>query len=63
MEKTGPWSLFRVLEAGGLRASAESAVVNYIMGGRELQYQISTGSMRNPLNLAPLRDFRCPGGI
>jgi type VI secretion system protein ImpL len=63
MEKNGPWSLFRVLEAGGLRTSAETATASYIMGGQELQYRITTGSIRNPLDLRPLRDFRCPGGI
>ena len=63
LEKTGPWSLFRVLEAGGLRVSGERATVSYIMGGRELHYEISSGSIRNPLNLQPVREFRCPGGI
>jgi type VI secretion system protein ImpL len=33
------------------------------MGGRELHYEISSGSIRNPLNLQPVREFRCPGGI
>jgi type VI secretion system protein ImpL len=28
-----------------------------------LNYQISTGSVRNPLNLVTLREFRCPSGI
>jgi len=63
LERSGPWSLFRMLEAGSLRISAEMATASYIVGGRELTYQISTGSMRNPLNLAPVREFRCPSGI
>jgi type VI secretion system protein ImpL len=52
-----------VLEAGGLSVRGEKASASYIVGGRELHYQISTGSIRNPLNLAVLREFRCPSGI
>jgi len=63
LERTGPWSLFRMLEAGSLTAKAETASASFIVAGRELNYQISTGSVRNPLNLATLREFRCPSGI
>jgi type VI secretion system protein ImpL len=63
LERTGPWSLFRMLEAGSLTAKGDTASANFIVAGRELNYQISTGSVRNPLNLAVLRDFRCPSGI
>jgi type VI secretion system protein ImpL len=63
LERTGPWSLFRILEAGSLTARAETASATFIVAGRELNYQITTGSIRNPLNLAPLREFRCPSGI
>jgi type VI secretion system protein ImpL len=63
LERTGPWSLFRMLEAGSLVAKAESASATFIVAGRELNYQISTGSLRNPLNMSVLREFRCPTGI
>jgi type VI secretion system protein ImpL len=63
LERTGPWSMFRMLEAGSLSVRAENAVASFIVGGRELRYQISSGSLRNPLNLAALREFQCPGGI
>jgi type VI secretion system protein ImpL len=63
LERTGPWSLFRMLEAGSLTAKAETASASFIVAGHELNYQISTGSVRNPLNLATLREFRCPSGI
>ena len=63
LERIGPWSLFRMLEAGSLTAKAETASATFIVAGRELNYQISTGSVRNPLNLATLREFRCPSGI
>ena len=63
LERTGPWSLFRMLEAGSLAAKGETASATFIVAGNELNYQISTGSVRNPFNLAVLREFRCPSGI
>ena len=63
LERTGPWSLFRMLEAGSLSAKGETASATFIVAGNELNYQISTGSVRNPLNLTTLREFRCPSGI
>jgi type VI secretion system protein ImpL len=63
LERTGPWSLFRLLEAGSMSARAETATATFIVAGRELKYQITTGSIKNPLNLAALREFRCPSGL
>jgi len=63
LERSGAWSLFRMLEAGSLQLRGETATTTYIVGGRELQYQITSASSRNPLNLAALREFRCPTGI
>jgi len=63
LERTGAWSLFRMLEAGSLSARGETASASFIVAGQELSYQISTGSVRNPFNLAALREFRCPSGI
>lgn len=63
LERVGPWSLFRMLEAGSLQSRAETSSSTFIVAGIELNYQISTGSIRNPLNFNPLREFRCPSGI
>jgi type VI secretion system protein ImpL len=63
LERTGAWSLFRMLEAGSLATKGETASATFIVAGRELHYQITTGTVRNPLNLATLREFRCPSGI
>jgi type VI secretion system protein ImpL len=63
LERTGPWSLFRMLESGSLSAVDEVATATFIVAGRELKYQLTTGSIRNPLNLSTLREFRCPSGI
>jgi type VI secretion system protein ImpL len=63
LERTGPWSMFRMFEAGSPTFKAENATASYIVGGHELKYRISSGSSRNPLNLSTLREFHCPGGI
>jgi type VI secretion system protein ImpL len=55
--------MFRMLEAGSLAVKAENATASFIVGGHELRYRISSGSLRNPLNLSTLREFHCPGGI
>jgi len=63
LERSGPWSMFRILEAGSLQVRGETASTTFIVGGRELQYQITSASTRNPLNVSALREFRCPTGI
>jgi len=63
LERTGPWSLFRLLEAGSVSAKAETATATFIVAGHELKYQITTGSIKNPFEMSALRDFRCPSGI
>jgi type VI secretion system protein ImpL len=63
LERTGPWSLFRLLEAGGLSVHGETATVNFAVGGYLLRYNLTSGASRNPLNLAALRTFKCPSVI
>jgi len=52
-----------MLEAGSLTAKGETASASFIVAGNELNYQISTGSVRNPFNLATLRGVPLPSGI
>jgi type VI secretion system protein ImpL len=62
--RDGVWSLFRALEAGSLAVRGQTATAQYLMGGQELHYQITTNSqINNPLDLATLRQFKCPTGI
>jgi type VI secretion system protein ImpL len=63
LERTGPWSLFRLLEAGSLSVGAEKATASFVVGGYDSRYELTSGSSKNPLNLAALREFRCPSGI
>jgi type VI secretion system protein ImpL len=63
IERNGPWSLFRLVEAGAPVAHGDKVTVNYIVGGREIQYQIGAGSVLNPFTLPALREFRCPSEL
>jgi len=63
LERTGPWSLFRLLEAGSLSVGAEKATASFVVGGYDSRYEFTSGSSKNPLNLALLREFKCPSGI
>ena len=63
LERTGPWSLFRLLEAGAVSVHGETATAKFAVGGNVLRYDFTSAASRNPLNLAALRAFKCPSGI
>jgi type VI secretion system protein ImpL len=62
LEKQGAWSLFRMLDSAGAVKRGDRVFANFVVGGRELTYQISVGSVHNPFNLPAIREFRCPSG-
>jgi len=63
LQKTGPWSFFRLLDDGGAVAQGNNLIASFIVGGRELQYKFQIGAAANPYSLPALREFRCPTGI
>lgn len=63
LERTGAWSLFRLLDAAGARKRGDRLVASFLVGGRELQYQFAFGTNVNPVTLPALREFRCPSGL
>jgi type VI secretion system protein ImpL len=63
LERTGAWALFRLLDASSPVQRGDRIVASFIVGGRELQYQFTAGSVHNPLTLAALREFHCPSGF
>jgi type VI secretion system protein ImpL len=60
LEQVGAWSLFRLIDAAGPISRGDRLYASFVVGGQVLQYQFSTGSAHNPLNLPALRSFRCP---
>jgi len=63
LQRTGVWSLFRLLDAAAPVQRGDRVIASFIVGGRDLQYQFGTGTAQNPLVLPALREFHCPNGI
>jgi type VI secretion system protein ImpL len=63
LERNGAWSLFRMVDAASPTNRGDRVVANFVVGGLELKYQFTAGSIRNPLALEALREFRCPRGL
>ncbi|RYX88630.1 MAG: type VI secretion system membrane subunit TssM [Comamonadaceae bacterium] len=63
IQSTGPWALFRLVEAGRIlpTATAGRVSVEYSFDGRKALLDIAAGSQPNPFNSDLLRGFRCPG--
>jgi len=62
LERSGAWSLFRMLDTAGARRQGDWIVASFIVGGIDLQYRFGGGGV-SPLTLPALREFRCPSGI
>jgi type VI secretion system protein ImpL len=60
---TGPWALYRLLNAGGMSQSGDKLSVRFVVGGREVSYQVKVASLANPFALPALRSFSCPAGL
>jgi len=37
--------------------------VSYVIGGRNITYEIRVNALVNPFNMSELREFRCPTGL
>jgi type VI secretion system protein ImpL len=59
LERTGAWSLFRLVDAA---RKADSSSATFSVGGRALRYRFASDSALQPLDLSRLRSFRCPDG-
>jgi type VI secretion system protein ImpL len=62
LERTGPWSLFKLLDRTAARRG-DRIFANFVVGGQELQYQFVVNAIHSPFNMPALRDFRCPTGL
>ena len=58
----GPWALFRFVDAGKVEGGTpERQSVSYEEGGKRVWFELRSGSVRNPMRLPELAQFRCPG--
>ena len=60
---TGQWAFFRLLDKASKTPRANSITASWIVGGREVPFQIGTGTVFNPLQLPALAEFKCPPSL
>lgn len=60
-ERRGPWSFFRFLDMGSVSRRGDALVATYSVANQSMTYQINVSSLKNPLTLPALREFKCPG--
>jgi type VI secretion system protein ImpL len=58
----GPWALFHFVDAAKVEGGTpERQSVSYEEGGKHVFFELRSGSVRNPMRLPELAQFRCPG--
>lgn len=56
----GQWALFRLLDKASKSPRTNGINASWIVGGREIGFQIGTGTIFNPLQLPAMTEFKCP---
>ena len=59
----GPWAFLQFIRDGNPRQIGDVMQVDYVIGGRNITYEIRVNALVNPFNMAELREFRCPTGL
>ncbi len=59
----GPWAFLQFIRDGSPRQLGDVLQLNYVIGGRNISYEIRVNALTNPFNMAELREFRCPTGL
>ena len=53
----------RLIDAGSVTKKGEELIARFVIGGREVSYQIRIGSSYNPLFLPALEELQMPDGV
>ncbi|MFT4150247.1 MAG: type VI secretion system membrane subunit TssM [Paracoccaceae bacterium] len=59
----GPWAFMQFLRDGSPRQLGDVLQVTYVIGGRNITYEVRVNALDNPFNMSELREFRCPTGL
>jgi len=59
----GPWGLLQMLRDGRPRQVGDVMQVSYVIGGRNVSFDIRVNSLVNPFNMSELSEFKCPTGL
>ena len=63
LERTGAWALFRLVDAGSSIESGNVLKVSFVVFGREVSYEFTASSLRQPLEHASAEAGRVPNGL
>jgi type VI secretion system protein ImpL len=63
LTRSGPWALFRLIDAGTKQATQDRTQVTFTLHDHSATFDLNSGSALNPLTLPALREFRCPVGL
>jgi type VI secretion system protein ImpL len=63
--KSGPWSLFRLLDEAKIQGTglSDKLQITFSVGGRSAVYEVNANSVNNPLTMKELHEFRCPARL
>jgi type VI secretion system protein ImpL len=59
----GPWAFLQFLRDGNPTQVGDVMQVSYVVGGRNITYEIRVNALVNPFNMSELREFKCPTGL
>ena len=61
----GPWALLRLLDRARIEplGAPEKLKASFEAGGQRASFEVTAASVRNPLRLRELAEFRCPQGL
>lgn len=60
---TGAWALHRLFRESAMRQSGNKATARFVVGGREVTYQITFDSLDNPFTVIQQVKFACPSDL
>jgi type VI secretion system protein ImpL len=65
MVNDGPWALFRLFDRVSIQpgSAAEKFRATFDIDGRKVVFDVTAGSVRNPLRLQEMRAFQCPNSL
>ena len=63
MTVPGAWALMRLLNVNTVTRRGDTAIVQIVVGGRDVVYEVQVGTAFNPFFLDALNDFSCPSGL
>ena len=61
VQQDGPWSFFRMLDAGSVLHQGDKVVASFVVGGREVSYQFNVGSLAEPARASGAAGVPLPG--